>query len=38
MYADDTKILAKIDPKNALKDIEKLQSDIDKITNWTENG
>ena len=35
MYADDTKLLAKIRKDKELEDINELQNDIDKITTWT---
>ena len=35
MYADDTKLLAKIDPNSPIPDSEVLQSDINKINEWT---
>jgi hypothetical protein len=35
MYADDTKILAKIKKNSAITDTIKMQNDIDKIVEWT---
>ena len=35
MYADDSKILAKIRKNNELEDTNKMQNDIDMILDWT---